>query len=553
MRWSSIRIRLTLWNTFVFALILAGLGAILCYTVRADVQRATDRELARSARRIQEWAEREPEDFQRRDDRAEERQAPDRSAATSSPSPGAGNAPGSSPGASSPSPDRRGGPGPSGLFRRPRVLDLQGRPLRRSSGDGPWDPAAFARSAAGESLYSEVEAEGEPFRVYSVPLRINGKIGGVIQAAMPLADQQRLNDGLIRRLLTLIPLALLIAALGGIFLTERALRPVRKINQAAAQLGAEDLSQRLEVTGKDELAELAVTFNGMIARLDEAFRKLEGAYHDLEAAYEHQRRFTGDASHELCTPLARIKMSTSLALSRERTPEEYRQAIQAADQAADAMNRIVQNLLLLSQSDAGRLDLDRCHFSLEEILQKSIASVPNQKGVPIHLELPEDPLQVYADPDYLVRLVVNLLENAVRHTPRDGRITVSAELVKNGGVGEWGNGGGGPSPIPPFSHSPTPPFPTVVIRIQDTGEGIPPEHMPHVCERFYRVDPSRSRAGHLAGGGTGLGLAICQSIVEAHGGTMTIRSEVGRGTTVTVTLPQVNPAVGASSMALITS
>jgi two-component system OmpR family sensor kinase len=294
------------------------------------------------------------------------------------------------------------------------------------------------------------------------------------------------------------PLALLAAALGGALLTDRALRPVRQITQAAAQIGASDLSDRLPVKGQDEFSELAATFNGMLSRLEQAFTQ-------LAQALEQQQRFTADASHELRTPLTIIKANTSLALEEERSNVEYRRALEAADRAADTTNRIVQDLLLLARGDVGQLGVDRRPTRIGELLQRAAEPFRGSHIPPISVELSDPSLAVAADPHHLVRLFGNLLENAVRHTPPTGRITVSAHDEED----------------------------SVVVRVEDTGEGIAPEHLPHVCERFYRVDAARTRRH----GGTGLGLAICQSIVEAHHGSLTLESVVGEGTTVTVRLP----------------
>lgn len=510
LRWSSVRVRLTLWNVAVLALVLAGFSAALLTTVRVRMQTGMDRELADRAHMfVARWARQDPFAPQ---PRAAGR--PDWVPGAPGPGP-EGQEPGSPrpdegvpPEERGPAPGQGGGlppfpPDRRGYFQRPRVLNPDGGPLNPGGPDEPWDLKTCLRAARGEEHYSTVEVEGERVRVFSAPLRREGAVRGVVQVARPLGEQERFHEGLLRTLLMLIPLALLVAGAGGAFLTDRALRPVRQVSQAAAQISAEDLSRRLEVRGEDELSELAETFNDMLARLDRAFRQ-------LEAAFEQQRRFTGDASHELRTPLTVIKANTSLALSGERTPEEYREALQAADQAANTMNRIVQDLLLLTRSDSGRLGLEWQPLLLDSVLRQAASQVRVPGGPAVRLLLPEAPLAVFGDTHYLVRLFVNLLENAARHTPPEGRITVSAELAGD----------------------------TVVASVEDTGEGIPPEHLPHVCERFYRVDSARTHAGHGRGGGTGLGLAICQSIVRAHGGTLRIESEVGRGTRVTVLLPR---------------
>jgi signal transduction histidine kinase len=226
----------------------------------------------------------------------------------------------------------------------------------------------------------------------------------------------------------------------------------------------------------------------------------------LEAAFEQQRRFTADASHELRTPLTRIKVTTSMALTGEQSPDEYQTALRIADQAADVMDRLIQQLLLLARADAGQLPIERSRLDLGCVLQEAVAAVPRVGSASLTLDLPPDPIEIRGDADHLCRVFVNLLENALRHTPAEGQITLWARLV---------------------GHA-------AVARVMDTGEGISPEHLPHLGERFYRVDAARARRT----GGCGLGLAISRTIVQAHGGCVSIASEVGRGTVVTVSLPR---------------
>lgn len=488
MKITSIRTRITLWNVLVLASVLGVLGVTLRYRVQANLIGGVDRELTgRSRRMASRWmSEGDRRDGPRFRGRGERGSFP-----PDGPPPG-------SPERGRPDGGRDAPPFP------PKFLSRAGKDLRSGNPEEPWDPGALARSAAGEDVYSTVHREDQWLRVYSLPLRRDGKVQGVLQSVQPLADVREELNRLTRTLLTLIPLALFTAGAGGAFLTRRALGPVHDIAQAAEQIGAENLSGRLPVTGKDEFAELAVTFNNMLGRLEEAFTH-------LAAAFEQQQRFTADASHELRTPLTIILGTTSLTLRSDRSPAQYRDALQAVDGAARTMNRIVQDLLLLARSDADQLELDLHPIPVRDLLAEAANALRSRESASVAVDVPYD-LRVVGDAHQLSRLLTNLLENALRHTPPEGRITLGAR-------GEEGR---------------------VVVTVEDTGEGIPPEHLPHVEERFYRVDAARTHHGR---GGTGLGLSICRSIVEAHRGTLVIDSVVGEGTVVRVTLPRAPAAL----------
>jgi heavy metal sensor kinase len=328
--------------------------------------------------------------------------------------------------------------------------------------------------------------------VLSMPIERRGRVDRVLQLAYPLDGVQREIDALTSTLLALLPFGLLAAGLGGAFLTDRALRPVREIAGTAARLGAGDLSERLPVGGRDEFSELSSSFNAMLARLEEAF--------------DRQRRFTADASHELRTPLSIIQANTSLALEHPWPEERYREFLTAIDAAAARQSRIVEELLFLARADAGRLARDVGPVCLLEVLEEAAESVSRPERPGIRLEPLDPALMVPGSGSELTRLFTNLLENAVRHTPPEGTVTVSAVVDAL----------------------------SVTVAVTDTGEGIAPEHLPHLGERFYRVDAARTST--VGTGGTGLGLAICRSITEAHGGRMTIDSRVGEGTSVRVRL-----------------
>jgi signal transduction histidine kinase len=273
-------------------------------------------------------------------------------------------------------------------------------------------------------------------------------------------------------------------------LTGRMMRPLREITSAAGTVGARDLSLRLDGSGQDEFSELATTFNGMLARLEDAFEK--------------QARFTADASHELRTPLTVIKSVSSRLLARSDMPAEYRRGLERLDRASNVMESVVGDLLLIARSDAGQLPLSVVPVPISCVLAAALACLPSEGGPSILYNDPEPSPVVPGDASQLTRLFSNLLMNASQHTPPDGKIGL--HVSENAGK--------------------------VVVEIADTGTGIPAEHVAHVTERFYRVDSARSRTE----GGTGLGLAICKSIAEAHGGSLSIESAEGQGTTVSVTL-----------------
>ncbi|MHB9133027.1 MAG: ATP-binding protein [Armatimonadota bacterium] len=398
--------------------------------------------------------------------------------------------------------------GNSRFPRMTRLFDRAGHPILSngqpaSTQDAPWDRATLSTAANGLTTFSMVQMQDEvntPMRVLSRPLYHEGKQIGVMQVAISFAEMQILLDSLTKMLLLLIPCALLIAGVSGLFLTNRALQPVRQILAAAEMMHPEDLSQRLPVVGADEFALLASTMNGKLTQVEEAFAR-------LRQSIDRERRFTADASHELRTPLTAIKANASLALKGERTPEQYRESLQAIHQASESMHRLVQDLLLLARSDSGQLTLQQQEIEPEGLLEDAILSTQRDEDQPsVHLTVAPGTGAIWGDPYHLSRLVNNLLDNALRHTPAEGEVTLEAREEDN----------------------------RIVLTVTDTGEGIAPEHLPHLGERFYRIDAARARQH----GGAGLGLAICRSIVEAHHGAMTIESTLGEGTRVTVVLPK---------------
>ena len=474
----TVRTRLTIWNVLVMAFVLGGMGSVLRVSVAHNLMASVDGDLARQVKHTQQWLE------------AVSRQQPDIQHGKGGPNPPA------------PRPGEKGKPPPMRLpeesgnpsqWKTPiieRLFDSKGKRLFGPPSEQPLDPHGMTLAAGGQETYSIVRMENQRVRVFSVPVRADGKIWGVMQAGYSLAEVERSLGNVNRTLLGLIPVALLAAGASSLFVTGRMLRPVRDVTQAARGIGASDLSQRLAVQGNDEFSELAATFNAMLERLDRSF--------------EQQRRFTADASHELRTPLTVIKSVASRFLARAELPEEYQKGVERIHRAAGVMNGVVQDLLLLASADAERLDLPMRPVYLRDVLAAALSCVPQSEGVTLDNRAHDTPLVVAGEENHLTRLFLNLLDNAVRHTPAGGNVTISAH--QDGAF--------------------------VLVTLEDTGCGIAPEDLPHVCERFYRVDAARTRTR----GGSGLGLAICQTIVRAHGGSMEITSTQGTGTAVRVRL-----------------
>ncbi len=368
----------------------------------------------------------------------------------------------------------------------------------------PLSDEFISQAVAGTGLFTTIEtAEGEGLRLLAVPVDLGipepplEPPPSIPPVLLVIARSTRQIDqalaGLVRTLMIAVPLALALAAGGGIFLARRALKPVEKIAQTAQRIGESDLTRRINVNTKDELGRLAATLNKMIGRLEKAFQR--------------QKQFTSDASHELRAPLAVIEAESSLALQKERPPSDYRQSLETISQESKQMSSLIDQLLTLARADAGKERWNFTEVNLGRLITNLSADVEvlcQEKGLNCQLGQTHD-LVSRGDEARLRELFMNLLDNAIRYTPAPG--TVSISLRREGQM--------------------------AVVAITDTGIGIPAEDIPFIFERFYRVDKSRSRAD----AGSGLGLAICRHIAEAHGGKMEVESQVGMGSTFSVWLP----------------
>jgi heavy metal sensor kinase len=286
---------------------------------------------------------------------------------------------------------------------------------------------------------------------------------------------------------------LVLGLAGGWWLSTRAIRPINDISATASKISSGDLSLRIPAADTDnELGQLAAVLNSTFAR--------------LEAAFQQQARFTADAAHELRTPVSVMLTQTQSALTRDRPAAEYREAVEACQRAAQRMRGLIESLLELAWLDAGREPMKLAPFDLAQTATESVDLVrplASERGITMHTDLPCT--ECLGNSERVALVITNLLTNAVYYNKDQGEIRISARC--EGGA--------------------------VTLTVADTGQGIAAEDLPHVFERFWRADPSRSRAN----GRTGLGLAISKSIVEAHGGSIEAISELGKGTTFTVRLP----------------
>lgn len=331
-------------------------------------------------------------------------------------------------------------------------------------------------------------------RLAALSLRVNEQDYRVVVIA-PLHDTVEQLASIRRIFYIGLPATLLVAGLGGLMLARKSLAPVVAMSNQAELISAKNLHERLPISNpNDELGHLASVFNELLLRLDRSF--------------ESMRQFMADASHELRTPLAIIRGEADVALSQDRGAAEYKEALAIIQDEAKRLSRIVDDMLALARADAGQRPLKIEEFYLNDLVEdcfRAAQVLAWRKGVALTLA-PAADMAFRGDEDMLRRMILNLLDNAIKYTPADGAVGVKL-------VGEAAR---------------------AKIIVEDTGIGIPAEAAAHIFERFYRVDKSRSRAD----GSSGLGLAIARWVAEAHNGAIHLISQPGHGSTFTVTLPR---------------
>jgi heavy metal sensor kinase len=471
---SSVRVRLTLWYTAVLTCVLVGMALATYFLLRQDSAHRTDAAIVEMADSFLTTVNAEAHD------------------AT----------------------------GPEGLkgaieqaisehkYRETifAVLDQDGKVVAASSSqlldERPGAPVeilqeAMDRAKLGVRPFRTVRLRDEVHRSYVRRFAI-GKEEYTLLVLQSLHRQREFLESVVAAFGFAIPLAILLASAGGYFLARRSLSPVVEMSTQAGRIGADNLHERLPVrNAEDELGHLAGSFNNLLDRLDHSF--------------EQQRRFMADASHELRTPVAILCGEADVTLSQpSRSPEDYRASLDILRAEAKRLKRIVEDLFTLARADAGQHPLTLSNFYLDELITecaRSMKTLAAAKQITLTCTAPKE-LPIQADEALLRRMIVNLLDNAIKYTSPGGSVAVSCDAEDS----------------------------RYVMTVSDTGQGIPLDLQPRIFERFFRADKVRSRSGN-DGGGAGLGLSISEWIVQAHGGKLELTRSDKDGSTFRVYLP----------------
>ncbi len=397
-----------------------------------------------------------------------------------------------------------------------QVLDESGRIGRKSDNlrnvQLPISLNALKNASKGLLTYETNRVFGNtPLRILTFPVVEHNQVTKIIQVASSLEEVEDALNTLLIILIIAVPLALMIASLGGQFLASKVLKPVDRITQTAREITSQNLNKRIEPTKvKDEISRLIETFNEMISRLDQSFRQV--------------KQFTADASHELKTPLTILKGEVEVALRKERSLRDYEQVLKSNLEEVNRMSQIVENLLLLSKAEMGEIKLNQEQINLTEILNDVVNQVTllaKAKNIEIGTSNHSENIHMIGDGLRIRELFLNLIENGIKYTEKGGSIHITLSKESTNGQGDV---------LTPGLKD-REPYAKIVF--SDTGIGISKEDQAKIFNRFYRVDKARSREA----GGSGLGLSICKWIVEAHRGEITVESELGKGSSFIVKLP----------------
>lgn len=378
-----------------------------------------------------------------------------------------------------------------------RLLNLDGTAIQdpgNSLTQIPADPARIADALENDAPLSRGAIDGRTMIYVTLPIRdATGSVVGVLQTGTSRDDIDELLKLLGIGLVLAAPAMIVAAATGGYLFAGRVLQPVSEITALAASTSESDLHARLNLDlPDDELGRLAQTFDAMLARMEDAFNR--------------QRRFTSDAAHELRTPLSLMRGQVDLALSRQRSSDDYREVLREFDVDLTRLTRLVETLLALTRTEQRGFTLDRSALALDEVVRAVRDQYDDAGGdTGIVLSVNVEPTPASLDQDLVIQVLVNLMDNALLHITAPGTVEIGCRTAP-GGVELW---------------------------VKDSGAGIALEHHARIFDRFYRVDTSRARQS----GGSGLGLAIVKAIVDAHDGSIEVISAPGVGSTFLLRFP----------------
>ena len=377
-----------------------------------------------------------------------------------------------------------------------RILDADGTILSSNATYAPLPVTrdALAVAHSGRPQFQTISVDNEAYRLYTMPVKDNQQVVGALQAAHVSGTVEATLRKLTFALVVIVPLSLALATFAGMWFARRALRPIDQITRTAQRISAQDLSQRLNLKlPNDEVGRLARTFDAMLVRLDEAFRR--------------EREFTANASHELRTPLTVMRGEIDVALQRPRERAEYEHVLSELGADVERLSHMAEDLLLLARADAHQIAVTCEELNAAQLLQAVADELrPLAEAQQIAIDVHADPvLRFWGDEPKMLRILFNLVDNALKFSARGARVLLTA--ARTGDV--------------------------VSLCVSDQGAGITADALPYVFDRFYRGTNGDAR-------GAGLGLAIARALVQAQGGHISGASELGQGTTFTIELPMRN-------------
>ncbi len=484
----SIRVQLTLWFMLVFAVLILLFGAVFYVNLRTSLETSFDNSLAQRTQQIAAGIDEEKGTITIHD--------------VTGALPGLIDPDATSSSEETPTPlvSNRGKTfADVNLGTLVRILNARGETIYVSPAFLALNTPSVSVSQPlhGRTWQGTVSARnGQTVGLYSSPLVDTGVVYGVVQVGESLGSLDNTMRSVVIELLLIAPFVLLLGALGSYWLSARAFAPIKRLTSTARRIEVGDLHERVPVpNSRDEVHSLALTFNEMIERLDKAFTR--------------QRRFVADASHELRTPVAAIRSMTDVALAHNKPvdSEEYLTILRDVNIQAERLSHLISDLLELARTEEHQLLLEREPVRLDLLtadVAATIEALAAERGITMKV-VTHGPVTVLGDEVRLIQVLMNLIDNAITYTNAGGEVVLEVGIQNQ----------------------------QACLTVRDTGVGIAAEHLEHIFERFYRVDPARSSAV----GGTGLGLAIVEWIVRAHNGNISVESQVGQGTTFTVTLP----------------